>query len=115
MDARFIVAAALLVAGTGIAVAGTSPQSALTATKAQQADPGQAVLKGTVGTVDAANGTFTLTDGEASILVEHEVPLPAAIEPGNSLVTKGAIVHDAGEALFQADEVQVGCPSQYEA
>lgn len=115
MDARLIIAATLLLAGGLIAVAGAAPQSAITPTEATTADPGPTTLKGTVGTVDAEDGTFTLTDGETTILVAYGPGLPAAVEPGNTLVAKGTLDHQSEGPLLSASEIQTGCPSQYGA
>lgn len=112
VDARFLLAAVLLAAGAIIAVAGATPQSALSPTQAHDADPGAATVKGTVAHVDAQNGTFTLTDETSTLTVHHSTPLPAAVEPEATLVAKGTLTHEETVG-FHADEIQVGCPSQY--
>ncbi len=114
MDARVLIAAILLLAGIGIAVAGATPQSALTPSQAHQADDGPATLKGTVDAVHPDEGTFTLADPDASVLVEHGTPLPAAVEPGATIVAKGTLATE-DTLRFHADEIQIGCPSQYGA
>lgn len=110
-----MLAGLVLVGGLTVAVAGASPQATLTPTEALEAEPGSASVKGMVASLDRGNGTFILTDGERSIRVVHEGGLPAAVETGRGLVAEGQIVHQEGHAVLQADEIQIGCPSKYEA
>ncbi len=113
MDARLILAMTLLATGGLIAVAGAAPQAALSPTEAKTADPGAATIKGTVQTVDTEAGTFTLTDEETTIHVTYGPGLPAAVQPGNTLVAKGTLDHSEEDPTFTASEIQTGCPSQY--
>ncbi len=115
MDRRLLLAVLVLVGGLTVAVAGAAPQATLTPTEALDAEPGSASVKGMVASLDRGNGTFILTDGERAIREVHDGGLPAAVETGRSLVADGQIVHQAGRALLQADEIQIGCPSKYEA
>lgn len=115
MDKRILLAALVLFGGIGIAVAGASPQSALTPTRAVDASPGEASVKGMVEDVDRQNGTFTLTDGSAQLPVRYEGVLPAQVTAEQGLVASGELVHEAGRAVLIAEEIQIGCPSKYEA
>lgn len=110
-----MLAGLVLLGGLTVAVAGASPQATLTPTKALDAEPGSASVKGMVASLDRANGTFTLTDGEQSLRVVYEGALPAAVQAGRGVVAEGHIVHQEGQAVLQADEIQIGCPSKYEA
>lgn len=115
MNGRIVLAAVLLLGGTGIAVAGASPQSTLTPSSAQEADAGQASVKGMIEETDERNRTFVLTDGEAEITVRMASTLPAAVQDGRSIVAKGELTHTDGSTALEADEVLIGCPSKYEA
>lgn len=115
MDGRLILAAIVLIGGLTVAVAGASPQATLTPEAALDADPGDASVKGMIEQVDRSNGTFHLTDGETGILVRYGPGLPAAVANGSSLVAKGTLEHEGGQTLLVADEIQLGCPSKYEA
>lgn len=115
MNGRTILAVILLSGGIAVAVAGASPQSALTPSDAYEAGAGDATVKGMVAAVDAENRSFVLTDGERSLEVRMSGQLPAPVQEGRSLVAKGHLIATGGDLVLQADEILVGCPSKYQA
>lgn len=115
MDSRILIAGIVLVGGAVVAVAGASPQSTLTPAQAAQAEPGPASVKGMIEDTERSNGTFLLTDGEVAIPVRYDGQLPAAVQDGKSLVASGEILQEDGRRLLLAEEIQLGCPSKYDA
>lgn len=115
MNGRIVLAALVLLGGAGIAVAGASPQSTLTPSQAEDAPLGPASVKGMVLAVEEGNRTFRLTDGNTTLTVRMDRPLPAAIEANRSLVARGTLVQGDSGPILEADEIQLGCPSKYQA
>lgn len=113
MDARLLVAGLVVLAGAGLAVAGASPQQALSPSDARAADPGPVTVKGTVAEVDRAESRFVLADGDAQLEVVYEGVLPSAVEANSTLVAEGTL-DDADPVVLHADEIKIGCPSAYE-
>lgn len=113
MDARLLVAGLVVLAGAGLAVAGAAPQEALSPSKAHEADPGPATVKGTVASVDRDAGRFVLTDGNGELEVRYDGVLPSTVETNSTLVAEGTL--ESGQPpVLHADEIKVGCPSSYE-
>lgn len=115
MNGRIVLAVVLMLGGTGIAVAGAAPQSTLTPSAAQEADEGEASVKGMIEQTDERNRTFVLTDGQAEVTVRMASTLPEAVQDGRSIVAKGELTQTDGLTVLEADEVLIGCPSKYEA
>lgn len=113
MDARLLVAGLVVLAGAGLAVAGASPQQALSPSEALSAEPGTVTVKGTVAEVDRSQSRFVLTDGEGALEVLYEGVLPSAVEANSTLVAEGTL-DDADPTVLHADEIKIGCPSSYE-
>lgn len=115
MDSRILLAAGVLIGGIVVAVAGASPQATLSPQAAVTAEPGPASVKGMIEATDRANGTFNLTDGEHALEIRYEGQLPAAVQDGKSLVASGEIVQAEDRRVLLAEEIQLGCPSKYDA
>ncbi len=115
MHARFVVAGIFLVGGLLIALAGASPQAALSPTSALEADAGPAAVKGTVAWVDPANRSFALTDGTSLLTVHSPTQLPTSVVPDQGVVVEGMLALTPQGMVLEAEEVLIGCPSKYQA
>lgn len=113
MNGRLVLAFVFVVGGGVVAFAGAQPQAALTPSEALESS-GHVRVKGTVDAVDRANGTFALTDGTDELTVEM-ASFPTRVRPANSLLAEGELVERDEALVLAADEVQMGCPSKYEA
>lgn len=114
MDLRILLGLTLLVGGGVVALAGAAPQASLTPSEALSHE-GEASVKGMVVSVDEAARTFVLTDGASELTVRASRALPATVVPEAGVVVEGTLVLEAGVVVLEAHEVQVGCPSKYEA
>lgn len=114
MNGRLVLALVFLVGGAGLAFAGAQPQAALNPSQALAGEPGHARVKGAVDAVDRDDGTFVLAGGGDSLTVDADT-VPTAVRPGNSLLAEGELVDRGGQRVLVADELQLGCPSKYEA
>lgn len=114
MNGRLVIALVFLVGGAGVAFAGAQPEASLTPSEAQEAGEGHARVKGVVEAVDRKAGTFTLGGDGEQVRVETS-RLPSAVTPGNSLLAEGELAHTEAGVVLVAEEIQMGCPSKYEA
>lgn len=114
MNGRVVIALVFLVGGAGVAFAGAQPQASLTPAQAVEGGEGQARVKGVVQSVDRETGSFTLGGDGEEVHVEI-ASLPAAVQPGKSLLAEGELVHESGQTTLEADRIQMGCPSKYGA
>lgn len=114
MNGRIVVALVFLVGGAGVAFAGAQPEASLTPSEAHEAAEGHARVKGVVEAVDRKAGTFTLGGDGEQVRVQTD-RLPSAVTAGNSLLAEGTLTHDEGGPVLEAEEIQMGCPSKYEA
>lgn len=74
-------------------------------------------VKGTVKDLNSTNSTgyvFNLTDGKNVLKVEYKKAIPPTFEVGKEVVVSGKLVNKNNEWIFEASEIQVGCPSKYE-
>lgn len=114
MNGRVVLALVFLLGGAGVAFAGAQPQASLTPSEAVEAGEGQARVKGVVESVDREASAFTLGGDGEQVRVEIG-SLPAAVQPGKSLLAEGELVHEEGQTTLAAEEIQMGCPSKYGA
>lgn len=114
MNGRLVIGLVFLLGGAGVALAGAQPQASLTPAEALEAGEGEARVKGSVQTVDRANDTFVLAGGGEQLTVQID-DVPTAVVPEKSLLAEGELVSQDGETVLEAREIQMGCPSKYEA
>lgn len=75
-------------------------------------------VKGTVK--DVSNNTtgvilvFNLTDGKNTLKVEYNNAVPQGFLIGKEVAVSGKLVNKNNEWVFEANNIQVGCPSKYE-
>lgn len=68
------------------------------------------------GSYDASDETFTLLGEDDSLKVLFGgVGLSSAFSEGKTVLVTGELQQQGGEWVLHAEEVQVGCPSKYEA
>jgi hypothetical protein len=114
VNGRVAIALVFVVGGAGVAFAGAQPQASLTPSEAIETGEGSARVKGVVEAVDRANGTFTL-GGDGSQLPVALDDVPSAVTPGKALLAEGELELVDGETVLAAEDIQLGCPSKYEA
>lgn len=123
--AKVLVAILLLVAGTGIAFAGASPDEHRTVTDvvtSPRLDPGDEVhVKATVaeGSLNrnATPTTFLLEDPRNQLLVRYPKPIPLErVEGtlgGRTAVVAGVLDRADGQLVLDGTNLDLGCASKY--
>jgi len=109
-----VLAGLFVIGGAGIAIAGASPQASIKPSQAIQQE-GPARVKAMIAATDRANDTFVLTDGEANLTVQANQQLPTRVAEGKTLLAEGNIVHEDERVVLEANRLELGCPSKYEA
>lgn len=68
------------------------------------------------GTYNSSTGVFTLAGEEHGMIVNiGSSQLSAAFSEGKTILVTGELSQDSGVWTFHAKDIQVGCPSKYEA
>ncbi len=114
MNGRIVLALLFLVGGASLALAGAQPEAALHPSQAGDHEGETVRVKGVVESVAREDHRFTLADQEASLRVEMG-SIPTAVIAEKSLLAEGELVREQGELVLRAEEIQMGCPSKYEA
>lgn len=114
MNGRLVLAFVFVAGGAGVALAGAQPQASLTPAEALEAGEGPARVKGAVESIDREAGSLVVAGGGQTLTVAMD-EIPAAVREGKSLLAEGELVNERGELVLQAHEIQMGCPSKYEA
>ena len=122
---KLLIVLALVLAGATLAYAGAAPEGyagVADVARDPTAFEGKGVqLKASVASVDRANGTFVLADGNTVLAAKWDprVPFPDE-EAGGSIVGKNVLVSgvmstENGSPVLLAHDMKVGCASKYRA
>lgn len=84
----------------------------------EEFDTGEVHLRGIVriGSVDNETSSFVLEGLESELSVTFEsIAVPDGFEEGRTIAVKGQLGQADGSWHLNANEIQTGCPSKYEA
>lgn len=119
---KVLIAAGVVVFSLGLTiVAGEPPEDYLSVEQAQAMPDGEVqivamVVPGTIEQTDDGRTHFEArSEGNATINVTYDRGLTEAFGADKWVVVTGTVVEEDGEAVIQAEDVQVGCPSKWDA
>lgn len=81
-------------------------------------DDGELAVRGTItnGSIDTLNSSFVLGGEEHTLPVDIAgVSLSDGFSEGKTVLVHGELVKKDGEWWLQAERIDIGCPSKYEA
>ncbi|MHB8586004.1 MAG: cytochrome c maturation protein CcmE domain-containing protein [Thermoplasmatota archaeon] len=117
---KLVIAAALILGGAGLVLAGTAPKALDTVTSAAAKPVGASFeVRGVIkaGSVNRSSSeSFVVTDGTTNLLVRPETPLPANESgplDGRVVLISGIVRAGPTGVYLDASSLQIGCPSKY--
>lgn len=119
---KVVIAAAVVVLSLSLTIiAGEPPEDYLSVEEARTMPDGEVqvvamVVPGTIEQGDDGRTRFEArSEGNATINVTYDRGLTEAFGADKWVVVTGEIGEQAGEPVLLADDVQVGCPSKWDA
>lgn len=119
---KVLIAAGVVVLSLGLTmVAGEPPEDYLSVEQAQDLPDGEVqvvamVVPGTIEQGDDGRTRFEArSEANATINVTYDRGLTEAFGADKWVVVTGTVAEEDGEPVLMADDVQVGCPSKWDA
>ena len=119
---RLLLFGSIVVLATGAAFFVQSPEESISVAKIID-EPStftdhNVAVRGVVEneSLDEVNRSFWLSDSDAAIYVDYgATTLSDAFAEGRTVLVRGVLEQREGGWVLAAEEIQVGCPSKYEA